>query len=409
MSAIVALYAFVYQITIGEYIFFDTKSYLDAYDNLRNGELDPFRTPIYPLFIGFIRSIITTPYCYMVIMLIQIAIFIISVHYFYKIAIMLKSSKIAYWITFLYGIIPIATSWASVILTESLAISGSILYLYYTISALKTGKIKDVWFSSLLILLLVMLRPAFIYLMPINIFLFIINNWNHSKSKNLIYNGLAGSTIVILIFFGYCYQIKKSHGIFSPSGVTIINKYMADRSNGSFNILNVKDKELRHYIDSIQHITPTYHPYTEATIIVKKFGYKKFQEALNNQYTLEENIKSIKERIYKASRDSYNNVGIIPYTFINIIIPNMGTVFLLIIIFTYIILMYVYNNKEFPLITTLIFLFALGNTVITIVGAPGDYGRLFIQSYPAALLLIGILTKQIRDKTITDIKLENYE
>lgn len=399
MSAIVALYAFVYQIFYNSYIFFDTKSYFDAYDNLIKGELDPFRTPIYPLFIGLIRSIITIPYCYMVIILIQIAVFIVSVHYFYQITSTLKNNKIAYWLTFIYGIIPVATSWTSVILTESLAISGSIFYLSLTISAIKTGKIKNIWFSSLLMLLLVMLRPSFIYLMPTNIFMFIINNWNNPKDKRLTYNGLIGSSIVAIIFCGYCYKIKQNYGIFSPSGVTVINKYMVNRANDSFNVLNVEDNELRHYIDSIQHVTPTYHPYYEASLIIKKFGYKKIKEVLSNQYTLSENIKMIKERIYKASRESYNTVGIVPFTFFNIITPNMGTVFLLIIIFTYIILIYAYNNKKFPLVTTLILLYALGNIVITVVGATEDFGRLFLSSYPAVLLLTGILIQMIKDKS----------
>lgn len=82
----------------------------------------------------------------------------------YRTASLLKSDRVAYWLTFVYGVIPIVPSWTPIILTESLAISGSVFYLYFTISAVKTGGTKKAWLSALRMLLLVMLRPSFIYI-----------------------------------------------------------------------------------------------------------------------------------------------------------------------------------------------------------------------------------------------------
>ena len=396
MSAIVALYAFVYQITIGEYIVYDTKSYFQAYESLRSGIIDDFRTPIYPIFVGIFQNILKGTPLYATIMLLQIIVFLISVHYLYILTKPLRDTKTRYLLTFVYGVIPLIPSWCNIILTESLAISGSIFYLYYTINSIKYQLTKYVWLSILWTLLLIMLRPAFIYLIPLNFFICII--LFKKSTKHVIYNGFIGNVIIALIFCGYCYQMKQTYGIFSPSGVSIINKYVIDREN-IFNTSLIKDKHVKTFIDSLQQENK-YTPFQEAIEIANKLGYERLNNAIsdNRQHMLIDH--GIIKRIYATSRCNYSVVaGIIPLNFIEPVIPNLASIFIIIIIFSYIILAYIYTHKSIPYTTITLLFFSIGNILISIIGGPNDHGRLIMPSFPAVLLLTGILIQMIKVKS----------
>ena len=394
MSAIVALYAFVYQIISGNYTLTDTTSYFEAYDKITRGKIDSLRTPIYPLFIGLIRNIVGNSHCHIIIILIQILIFIISIHYFYKVANLLKNKKLVYWITFIYGVIPVIQSWNTIILTESLSISTSILYIYFTIFAIKTKQIKKVWLSTFWMLFLIMLRPSFICLLPINFFIFCIGKWKDKEIRRIIFNGIMGCLAVILILYGYCNEMQREYGVFTPSGVSLINKYMIKRENGTLNINDIKNKELKDYISS-EDFKDAENSYYEAIQIVDKFGFKKLKKILKNNSIMPE-TKNILKRFISSSNYKYNIVtDIIPFTIIEPFIPNTAMEFLVLLICIIYIIAYIYKNKNIPKTTTFLVLFSSGIITISIIGAPGDFGRLFLPSYPAALLITGMLTQMM--------------
>ena len=409
MSAIVVLYALIYHYGKGTFIYPDSLTYFNAYDSLLGGTIDIYRTPVYPLFIGIISSIFGNPYNHIVILLLQTAIFLVSVHYFYRIASLLKSSKIAYWLTFIYGVIPIVPSWTPIILTESLAISGSIFYLYFTISAIKTGETKKAWLSTLWMLLLVMLRPSFIYLIPVSFFMFLIGNWREPRSRHIIYNGLAGCLTVTILFCGYSYQMKRSYGVFTPSAISVINKYVMDRNNGLFDTNAITDTEFKTYVDSLQNTGEELNIYTEAMFIINEFGCERMNNAVKeSRKSIIGSLKGIDERIYTATRDRYRIAsGIVPFILIEPINPNTGAFMLLLVITAGVVIAYSYKKKQLPLTTILLLLFAAGNIAVTVMGAPDDYGRLQLPSFPAELLLLGLIIQMIKDKTITDNKFEN--
>lgn len=409
MSAIVVLYALAYHYGKGTFIYPDTETYFNAYYSLTGGETDMYRTPVYPLFIGITSSIFGNTYNYIAILLLQVAIFLLSVHYFYRIACLLKSDKIAYWLTFIYGVIPIVPSWTPIILTESLAISGSVFYLYFTISAVKTGDVKKTWLSTLWLLLLVMLRPSFIYLIPVSLFMFLIGNWRESRSRKIIYNGLAGCITVTILFCGYSYRMKRSYGVFTPSAISVINKYVMDRDNGSFDINAITDTEFKTYVDSLQNAEEELNIYTEALLVINEFGCERMNDAVKeSRKSIIGSLKGIDERIYTATRDRYRIASrIVPFILIEPINPNTGAFLLLLVITAGVVIAYIYKRKQLPWITLLLLLFAAGNIAVTVMGAPDDYGRLQLPSFPAELLLLGLIIQMIKDKTITDNKFEN--
>lgn len=403
MSATVVLYAFIYHYIKGSFIFPDTQTYFNAFDSLLGGRIDMYRTPVYPLFVGTISYILGNPYNYIAILLLQTAIFLISVHYFYRLASMLKSERIAYWITFIYGVVPIIPSWTPIVLTEPLAISGSIFYLYFTISAVKTGETGKVWLSTLWMLLLVLLRPSFIYLLPVSFFMYLTGNWKEPRGRRIIYNGLLGSIIVTLLFCGYSYRMKRNYGVFTPSAISIINKYVIDRFNESFDVNAITDTEFKTYVDSLQNTGEGLNIYTEALFIINKFGCERMNNAVKeSRKSIVASLKGIDERLYTATRDRYRIAsGIVPFILIEPVNPNTGTFILILVISAGIIIAYIYKRRRLPWTTTLLLLFAAGNIAVSVMGGPDDFGRLQLPSFPAELLLLGLIIQLIKDRKIT--------
>lgn len=171
----------------------------------------------------------------------------------------------------------------------------------------------------------------------VSFFMYLIGNWREPQSRKIIYNGLAGSITVTVLFCGYSYQMKRSYGVFTPSAISVINK-----------------------------------------------------------------------RLYDSTRDRYRIAsGIVPFILIEPINPNTGTFLLLLAITAGIVVAYICKRKRLPWTTVLLLLFAAGNIAVTVMGAPDDYGRLQLPSFPAELLLLGLIIQMIKDKTITDNKFEN--
>ncbi len=313
----------------------------------------------------------------------------------------MKSDRVAYWLTFVYGVIPIVPSWPPIILTESLAISGSVFYLYFTISAVKTGGTKKAWLSTLRMLLLVMLRPSFIYIIHVSFFMYLIGNWREPRSRKIIYNGLAGSITVTVLFCGYSYQMKRSYEVFTPSAISIINKYVMDRDNGSFDIDAITDTEFKTYVYSLQNAEEELNIYTEALLVINEFGCKRMNDAVKeSRKSIAGSLKGIDKRLYDSTRDRYRIAsGIVPFILTEPINPNTGTFLLLLAITAGIVVAYICKRKRLPWTTVLLLLFAAGNIAVTVMGAPDDYGRLQLPSFPAELLLLGLTIRMIEESS----------
>ena len=64
----------------------------------------------------------------------------ISIIYLFKLISLLTNHKIALWGSIIYSIVPAIVGWNCNILTESLALSGTLIYVYYVINYIKNNK-----------------------------------------------------------------------------------------------------------------------------------------------------------------------------------------------------------------------------------------------------------------------------
>lgn len=192
------------------------------------------RVPIYPTLIDIAQMIFTEQFYLSAIVSFQIAISFIALLYFYKaLCYILKNKYFIYAITAMYGLSPAIIGWDKVILTESLALSGSVFFIYLMLKYLNTPSAKTIALSSILILVLILFRPTFLILLPMFI-VFLIAKFildSSKEEKTIIKKCLFMPVLVGVVVLGYALLFLSQFSVFSLSNtllsqniVTIVQK-----------------------------------------------------------------------------------------------------------------------------------------------------------------------------------------
>jgi len=137
--------------------------------------------------------------------------------------------------TLLYGCLPQIINWNILLLTESLSIVETTVLFYFTASFIREPQKKTAILSSIMVVLLVLTRPAMIYLLPVYalfwIMEFVIDHKSRQNKAAIlagVYSFLAG----ILMIVGYCAMMLAQHGTFGLSTVSNINRAWMIRESG---------------------------------------------------------------------------------------------------------------------------------------------------------------------------------
>lgn len=144
------------------------------------------RTPVYPLVLKILTGgewenlyIVT---------IFQMCISFVSLFYFYGLAKMLIANAHTYYIslgaTLMYGASSMVFGYDNAILTESLALSGTVIFLWYIVKYLKEEKLKYFIKGNVLLLFLIFLRPTFL-LFNVILFTFLIIRFILKKQETL--------------------------------------------------------------------------------------------------------------------------------------------------------------------------------------------------------------------------------
>lgn len=207
------------------YTAIDTPSYIATWHSytLSNWEsiANFYRTPIYPVFAGILSAGGRAPFIWTA--MAQWVIFIISIAYFRKLAMLLtRREKLTFWLTLFYTIYPGIIEANYYIMTESLSQSFVIFLIYFTARLLTEGSPRYFLISSAWLLVLEFLRPSFIYLLPIYVLLYI---YCLIKGNRKAWIGLAGVAVVTGALFGYMKLFEHRYGYFASSYVSTFNNY----------------------------------------------------------------------------------------------------------------------------------------------------------------------------------------
>ena len=388
----------------------DSPSYLDAWYNFKDGYIDKLRTPLYPIYLGVIKMIVGNKYFVITSIVGQTILFLFSIYVFYKLAIRITGCQnIAFWITLFYGTSLHINQWNSMIMTESLSISGSIFMLYSILRLYDCYSLKWGMISAAIIMLLLLQRPSFIYIIPVLILGWLI--CYRGKKKQAI-AGIIGVVISSFVLFLYMCSFKQSYGIWTSSSVSTVNNYHIARQ---YNLLNpnvIKDVNLQADIDSI--LTYGYkfsglvdesdffpeEVINEVNLIFSKYDLKTIDSAIRASFESSpiNYIKSTYVRFYKSA---FNNAFFI---FARVKI-DLFFFYLFLFIYGLVIIRWSILKKCFPWMTIIIYLLCIGNILVSIIGAWAGWNRLIMPSIPLVSLLFGQFTSIFRRDPLIQLEI----
>jgi hypothetical protein len=204
----------------------DTATYVNYRGNLLNGVVDPRRTPVYPYFIKLV-SLFGPAQVMDNVVIVQCILSLLSIVVFYKpCQLILKSRSVIIAATLFYGLLLPVINFDKIVITESLSVVFIVGLIYLLISYLHRPQQMQTLLITLMVLLCIMLRPAFIYLLPL-ITLFWLLRWLMVKAeRKFCLWGLGSLAAVLLLIIGYGQLNKKGSG-FNGISIISINNQMA--------------------------------------------------------------------------------------------------------------------------------------------------------------------------------------
>jgi hypothetical protein len=110
------------------------------------------------------------------------------------------------------------------IMTESLSISGMMILGYLLFSYIRRPGYGKAMAMSTAVFLLIMLRPAFVFLLPVFLLLWLARFIMCRGDRFREATGLLSITVALVLVLGYCQLFKQKYGDFSLSDVTWVNQ-----------------------------------------------------------------------------------------------------------------------------------------------------------------------------------------
>lgn len=198
------------------YLYADSYGYLEFdFKALINLDFTNGRTPIYPLILKVMVFLFGDNGFGLATVIFQTIFSYISVIYLFKIINLLTTHNwISYMLTFIYGTSTMICGWDFAILTESLALSGTIFFIYYVFMFMKYDESKYGIISNIILFILIFLRPTFL-LFNVILLVFLIIRLIFKKKNTLKVFGICIISWVFIFIYSACFY--SSQGIFTIS------------------------------------------------------------------------------------------------------------------------------------------------------------------------------------------------
>lgn len=401
-------YIYVYLIALGLLVwqfftikgtFPDSGTYSSAADKLLTGEFDIWRTPVYPAIIAIGKLLLGANWCYLTIGL-QLIAFLFSAFILQRLTIMLCGSKRAtFWIVSAYLLLVGLSAFPVIILTDSFGTSGIVFLLWFLLHKYPAApNVSDLCSASAILILLIFLRPFFIYLIPILTVYYLSVLWTQrAKFKTGFLTGAAG--LVIAIGFIQLYRAAMYHnfGIQSISIVSSVNNYFPVRAAVEPNPDLTDNPKMKAYLQQVKNRAfredSINREICNLCVMGSNGEFEKYvtKQLSQNKFAV---LKTIAGRTYsKVLPSSYFPLIYSECMISNTLswrLPSMTVYFLFILIYAIGWLKVWHHNRQIPLPSLLLLMISAGATCASIIGAQAEWARLSLPGFPALLIMIAI-------------------
>lgn len=380
----------------------DTPSYLRAWESLSSGQWDIFRTPLYPAFLGCLQTLFGKAWKWAAV-IIQYAIFLLSIKYFHLLAAGLLKEKWALITTAFYAIYPTFNSWGNLILTDSLGLSLSVFFFYTCYRIISEGSFRHSFLMALLLLLLLALRPSSISLLIPAAFSFFLLLFVKEKRLAGILS-LAGIAVCSILLVGYSLKIKEKTGVLTPSTVSVSNNFTIARMYGYLSPDAVDDPQRS------EVIRQNYEKYGEELAegpvmfgamgdLVNEFSVEEMEQLVDKSIRLNPLawFKALIKRAYFASLTPATTSYTSDLFRLHPLFPiNIGIIILALLAYSVLIVIRIIKGG-FQHETLFLVITSFCVIGVSFIGAQYEYSRLILPAMPCVLIIISQLLQLIYD------------
>ncbi|MDB5147529.1 MAG: Dolichyl-phosphate-mannose-protein mannosyltransferase [Mucilaginibacter sp.] len=376
----------------------DSPSYLNYHANILYGEIDYYRTPVYPYFIKFV-GLFSEKHLIHNICIAQAVVSFLTIILFYRIVKnVFKTRAIINIATVFYAISPSILNFDKCIFTESLGISFMVIFLSLFINYLKQPALLKAIFLSLFSFVAIMLRPSFVILIPVLIVFWILRIIYLRSELKMAASGIVTAIFCILLLLGYSNLNFKQNGIRGISIVTNINQFeivvlnrLYEKSNDLEIRADIKDFMTKHKDGELLA------PLTNA--VVRKYSNERMgnfiHQCIFSQPFLY--IEKILGTVYNLQNtplesnyvhsEKHSAMGFLAKFFIEIKVISFLFVYILFFINIIWVAVNFAKRKQKPWFNYFLLSVALAQLAVIVFGAQAEYQRLFVLAHPLLIIM----------------------
>lgn len=382
---------------------YDTASYIDAWERFEAGFPDVDRTPVYPAFLAFCRFVAGKGHMLTLAVVLQNAISWISLWFFYKIAIRATGSeRVAFYLSVIIAILPAFAMWHCHVLTESLAVSGSIFFVY---SFLSFYDGKPLWHALgvfFWLMFLIFLRPAFIYLLPVTGVALLLMAWQKKQLWRRTALGLGAVIVTTAAILMYMVAYKQHYGVFAVSKVSLYNNFFNMRKDGLLEPAKTDNVELRNYIEQSYKEKGrgpnklTYADlFMETNYVVLEHWdmptVTKLVDGSRGENPKAELISIARRMNLSAHENLLDTLYVSPKTPFDMLNMKVGWVYLLLTVYFSALCISIRRTKQIDWCCAMFLMMGASNLIVAVLGSMAEYGRLIVPSKFIYLLMLAQL------------------
>ena len=355
-----AISSFIWIVCRGAIIHPDSWSYMAAIDTVFSGTPDWFRTPVYPAFLASMKWLFGDGYLWAVIVVQHIVFLCSAVCLFRLCQKTFHSDKITFWISLFYAVFPFISSLNSYIVTESFSISGMVFLLFLSLRLREEGKWWDAILLTLLLVFLLLLKPALVYLVPL---LFVLWTYTFFIKGNRVraLMGIAGVIVAGACLFSYMQSFKRHYGVLSSSVVSTLNNYHIARRYGLLKPELIDDPAVRADLENniiVNGDRPenVYLLYEEAVQMTKEHSIPAINHAVSTcmRHSPKESIKALIYRLFSSADDPLLVKYIDQSQWGHLFCFHVSTLYLFLLVYTILLLFWFFVHRTIPWFTALI-------------------------------------------------------
>ena len=196
---------------------------------------------------------------------------------------------------------------------------------------------------------------------------------------------MIGVIVVCLLEVGYCMKFKEKYGIFSPSSVSTINQSWMAFQDGLMDSSYTDNPIFKDYIvthNNTEFYTPE---------MIKKFGVVTVQEAVNKSRHSRPTDWLL--HTYLRYREASSAPLFAAATWCGIITEFIGfsirALHLFLIIYIIFLFWKMKQCNEIYRASLIMLITSIGNLMLIVIGAQGEWGRLLLPSLPLFIIMFG--------------------